>query len=64
MYCLNAFKSFIQKKAKANILVCDPARLSMPTKTTLISISYTGLQCSPNYLKNALQKTCLNCKGA
>ena len=52
---LNLFYS----KATAKILVCDHVRLSMPTKTTLISISYSGLQCSPNYLKNALQTTCL-----
>lgn len=64
MYCLNAFKSFIQRKAKVKILVCDHARLSMPTKTTLISISYTGLQCFPNYLMNALQTTCLTYKRA
>lgn len=44
MYCLNAFKSFIQRKATAKILVCDHARLSVPTKTTLISRS--ALDCS------------------
>ena len=62
MYCLNAFKSFIPRKAKAKILVYDHARLSMPTKTTLTSISSMGSQCSPNCLKNALQTTCLTFK--
>lgn len=60
MYCLNAFKSYL--KATAKILVYDHVRLSVPAKTTLISISYIGLQCSPNYLKNALQTTCLTFK--
>lgn len=48
--------SFIQRKANMKILVCDHARLSLPTKATLISISSTGSPRFPNYLKDAYRQ--------
>lgn len=60
MYCLDAFKSLIKEKRKRKHGSCTPARLSVLTKTTLMSIH--GLQCAPQYYSSALQATRLTFK--
>lgn len=56
MYCLDAFKSLIKEKLKQKHGLCNPARLSVLTKTTLTSTRRAALR-APQYYSSALRAT-------